>query len=103
MDAATLSVAAALREESTLTDGDRHDSLQRSAPNEQSTIEEALRSLIDECSRDKFWKNLAKPAEMAIEQLRTMEKASTDESTAKTARDDAVRGLPLPSLLFDLC
>ena len=84
-DDARLAAAAAYRTESESNDGgERHDSLQQTAKRPMKTIEDALRSVIDECRRDKFWANMAKPAEKAIELMRFVDSATDEEAAAKT-------------------
>ena len=67
---------------------ERHDSLVRE-PRAMKTIEDALQSLVDECMRDKFWHDMAKPATVAMQHLRAIETA-TDAAAATEARATAL-------------
>lgn len=89
---------AAYRSASSSTTDERHDSLvQPPAKRPMKTIEDALRSVIDECQRDTFWADIAKPAELAIEHLKTAAAATSGRSTlyAETAAKARSKALQL--------
>lgn len=82
-----VAAASAYRGETTPSVGERHDSLQNTSRKPLSTIEDALQAVIDECRRDKFWADMAKPAELAVAHLR---KSASDPDDATKPRETAM-------------
>lgn len=92
VDAAALVASSLAAADTTDASGERHDSLVTTQKKPLKTVLDSLNACTSEFKSDRFWADLAKPIDKAIEKFREHEAALTigEHATAAEARSVAV-------------